>query len=66
MTGRTRDVPCDALMANPGGSYTQQKDLMMGTMPTPKKTYDKDTAEVGAWDQKCGGNPDNAASVTCY
>jgi hypothetical protein len=32
------------------GSYTRQKDLMLGTM-----MYGKDTAEAGAWDQKCGG-----------
>ena len=49
------DVPCDAVTRNADGSYTQQKDLMMGTMPTPKKTYGKDTAEARAWDQKCGG-----------
>jgi len=40
---------------NPDGSYTQQKDLMMGTMPMPKKSYDKGTAEARTWDQKCGG-----------
>jgi hypothetical protein len=51
------DVPCDAVKRNPDGSYTQQKDLMMGTMPMPKKTYNKDTAEVRAWDQKCGRKP---------
>ena len=45
------DVPCEALKRNPDGSYTQQKDLMMGTMPMPKKTYGKDTAEARAWDQ---------------
>ena len=39
---------------NPDGSYTQQKDLMMGTMPMPKKTYNKDTTEARAWEQKCG------------
>jgi hypothetical protein len=32
------------------GSYAQQKDLMMGTMPMPMKTYGKDTAEARAWE----------------
>jgi hypothetical protein len=49
------DVPCDAVTRNADGSYTQQKDLMMGTMPMPKKTYGKDTPEARAWDHKCGG-----------
>jgi hypothetical protein len=49
------DVPCDVVKRNADGSYTQQKDLMMGTMPMPKKTYNKDMAEARAWDQKCGG-----------
>jgi hypothetical protein len=48
------DVPCDAVTRNADGSYTQQKDLMMGTMPMPKKTYGNDTAEARAWQQKCG------------
>ena len=52
------DVPCDAIKRNPDGSYTQQKDLMMGTMPMTKKTYDKGTAEARAWDQKCVGKAD--------
>jgi hypothetical protein len=30
----------------------------MGTMPMPKKTYNKDTAEVRAWEKKCGGKSD--------
>ena len=49
------DVPCDAVRRNADGSYTQQKELMMGTMPMPAKTYAKDTAEARAWDQKCSG-----------
>jgi len=49
------DVPCDAVQRNPDGYYTQQKDFIMGTMPMPKKSYDKGTAEARAWDQKCGG-----------
>jgi len=49
------DVPCDAVKRNADGSYAQLKDLMMGTMPMPKKTYGKDTAEARAWEQKCGG-----------
>ena len=50
------DVPCDAVKRNPDGSYAQQKELMMGTMAMPKKTYGKDTAEARAWDQKCCAN----------
>jgi len=26
------DVPCDAVKKNPDGSYTQTKDLMMGSI----------------------------------
>ena len=48
------DVPCDTFKRNVDGSYTQQKDLMMGTMPMLAKTYGKGTAEARAWDQKCG------------
>ena len=51
------DVPRDAVKRNPDGSYTQQKDLMMGTMPMPKKTYGNDTAEARAWDERSGGKP---------
>ena len=49
------DVPCDVIKRNADGSYTQQKDLMMGTMPMLAKTYAKGTAEARVWDQKCGG-----------
>ena len=49
------DVPCDAVKRNSDGSYAQQKDLMMGTMPMPRKMHGKDTAEARARDQKCGG-----------
>jgi len=49
------DVPCDAVKRNADGSYAQQKELMMGTMPMPAKTYAKNTAEARAWDQKCSG-----------
>jgi hypothetical protein len=51
-------VPCDTVKRNVDGSYTQQKDLMMGTMPMLAKTYGKGTAEARAWDQKCGGKSD--------
>jgi len=51
------DVPCDSVKRNADGTYAELKDLMMGTMPMPKKTYGKDTAEARAWDQKCGGKP---------
>jgi hypothetical protein len=49
------DVPCDAIRKNPDGSYTQIIDLMMGSMPMPKRTYSKDSAETRAWDSKCAG-----------
>jgi len=49
------DVPCDAVIRNADGSYMQQKDLMMGRMPMPRKMYGKGTAEARAWEQKCGG-----------
>jgi len=49
------DVPCDAVKKNPDGSYSQLKDLMMGSMPMPKKTYTKDSAETRSWDRKCAG-----------
>jgi hypothetical protein len=49
------DVPCDAVKKNPDGSYTQLIDLMMGSMPMPKKTYGKDSAETRSWDSKCAG-----------
>ena len=51
------DVPCDAVKKNPDGSYTQLIDLTMGSMPMPKKTYSKDSAETRAWDSKCAGKP---------
>ena len=49
------DVPCDAVKKNADGSYAQLQDLMMGTMPMPKKSYGKETAEAKAWDRKCAG-----------
>jgi hypothetical protein len=49
------DVPCDPVSRNADGSYTQQKNLMMGTMPMLAKTYARGTAEARVWDQKCGG-----------
>lgn len=49
------DMPCDAVKKNPDGSYTQTKDVMMGSMPMPKKTYGKGTPEARAWDRKCAG-----------
>ena len=49
------DVPCDAVKKSADGSYAQVKDLLMGTMPMPKKTYGKDSAEARAWDRKCAG-----------
>ena len=48
------DVLCDVIKRNADGSYTQQKVLMMGTMPMLAKTYAKGTAEARAWYQKCG------------
>jgi len=47
------EVPCDTVKRNADGSYTQLKDLRMGTMPMPKKSYSKDTPEALAWDRKC-------------
>jgi hypothetical protein len=49
------DVPCDAVKKNPDGSYTQTKDLMIGSVRMSKNTYGKDTAEARAWDRKCIG-----------
>ena len=42
-----------AVKKNPNGSYEQLKDLMMATIPMPKKTYGKDTVVARTWDRKC-------------
>jgi len=49
------DVPCDAVKKNRDGSYTQTKDLMMGTVRMEKNTFGKGTSAARAWDRKCSG-----------
>ena len=49
------DVPCDAVKKTRDGSYTQTKDLMMGTARMEKNTFGKGTSAARAWDRKCSG-----------